>query len=41
MSVTHSEQMAVKQIRDLSHRGIHLKNLTEPLLNIDISTPIG
>ena len=41
MSVTASEQLAVKQIRDLSRRGIHLINLPEPLLNINISTPIG
>lgn len=39
--VAGTEQMAIEIIRDLGHRGIRLKSLTEPFLDVDTSTPMG
>jgi DNA invertase Pin-like site-specific DNA recombinase len=33
--------MAIDLIRDLGRRGVHLRSLTEPFLDVDISTPMG
>lgn len=33
--VAGTEQMAIEIIRDLDHRGIRLKSLTEPFLDVD------
>ncbi len=33
--------MAIEQIRDLGARGVRLKSLTEPFLDVDTSTPMG
>src|SRR5690625_1064947 len=39
--VAGTEQMAIEIIRDLGQRGIRLKSLTEPFLDVDTSTPMG
>lgn len=36
-----TELMAIELIRDLGRRGIRLRSLTEPFLDVDTSTPIG
>lgn len=39
--VAGSEVMAIELIRDLARRGIRLRSLTEPFLDVDTSTPMG
>ena len=39
--VAGTEQMAIELIRDLGRRGIRLRSLTEPFLDVDTSTPMG
>lgn len=39
--IAGTEQMAIEQIRELGHRGIRLRSLTEPFLDVDTSTPMG
>ena len=39
--IAGSEQMAIELIRDLGRRGVRLKSLTEPFLDVDTSTPMG
>lgn len=39
--VAGSELMAIELIRDLARRGVRLKSLTEPFLDVDTSTPMG
>ena len=39
--VAGTEQMAIEIIRDLGRRGVRLKSLTEPFLDVDTSTPMG
>lgn len=39
--IAGSEVMAIETIRDLGNRGIRLKSLTEPFLDVDTSTPMG
>lgn len=39
--VAGSELMAIEIIRDLGNRGVRLKSLTEPFLDVDTSTPMG
>lgn len=39
--IAGTEQMAIEQIRDLGRRGVRLKSLTEPFLDVDTSTPMG
>ena len=39
--VAGTEQMAIEIIRDLGKRGVRLKSLTEPFLDVDTSTPMG
>lgn len=39
--IAGSELMAIEIIRDLGHRGIRLRSLTEPFLDVDTSTPMG
>jgi len=36
-----TEQMAIELIRDLGRRGVRLRSLTEPFLDVDTSTPMG
>lgn len=39
--VAGSERMAIEIIRDLARRGVRLKSLTEPFLDVDTRTPMG
>lgn len=39
--VAGTEQMAIELIRDLGRRGIRLRSLTEPFLDVDTSTQMG
>lgn len=39
--IAGSELMAIEIIRDLGRRGIRLRSLTEPFLDVDTSTPMG
>lgn len=39
--IAGSELMAIELIRDLGRRGIRLRSLTEPFLDVDTSTPMG
>lgn len=39
--VAGSERMAIEIIRELADRGIRIKSLTEPFLDVDTSTPMG
>ncbi|WP_300345584.1 recombinase family protein [Nesterenkonia sp.] len=39
--IAGTERMAIEQIRELGDRGVRLKSLTEPFLDIDTSTPMG
>lgn len=39
--VAGTEQMAIELIRDLGRRGVRLRSLTEPFLDVDTSTPMG
>lgn len=39
--IAGSELMAIEIIRELGQRGIRLKSLTEPFLDVDTSTPMG
>lgn len=39
--VAGTEMMAIEIIRELGRRGIRLKSLTEPFLDVDTSTPTG
>lgn len=39
--VAGSERMAIEIIRDLGARGVRLRSLTEPFLDVDTSTPMG
>lgn len=39
--VAGTERMAIETIRDLGRRGVRLKSLTEPFLDVDTSTPMG
>lgn len=39
--VAGSEVMAIELIRELAARGIRLRSLTEPFLDVDTSTPMG
>lgn len=39
--VAGTEQMAIELIRDPGRRGIRLRSLTEPFLDVDTSTPMG
>ncbi|MDN4472503.1 recombinase family protein [Demequina zhanjiangensis] len=39
--VAGSERLAIEIIRDLGARGIRLRSLTEPFLDVDTSTPMG
>lgn len=39
--VADEERMAIEIIRELGMRGMWIKSLTEPFLNVGISTPMG
>ena len=39
--IAGSEMMAIELIRDLGRRGIRLRSLSEPFLDVDTSTPMG
>lgn len=39
--IAGSELMAIEIIRDLGRRGVRIKSLTEPFLDVDTSTPMG
>ncbi len=39
--IAGSEKMAIEIIRDLARRGVRLKSLTEPFLDVDARTPTG
>lgn len=39
--IAGSERMAIESIRELADRGIKLKSLTEPFLDVDTTTPMG
>lgn len=39
--IAGSELMAIEIIRDLGNRGVRIKSLTEPFLDVDTSTPMG
>lgn len=39
--IAGTEQMAIEQIRALAARGVRLRSLTEPFLDIDPTTPMG
>lgn len=39
--VAGEERMAIELIRDLGERGVRIKSLTEPFLDVDVSTPMG
>ena len=39
--IAGTELMAIELIRDLGRRGVRLRSLTEPFLDVDTSTPMG
>ncbi|WP_370991834.1 recombinase family protein [Arthrobacter sp. HMSC08H08] len=39
--VAGEERMTIEIIRELAERGVRIKSLTEPFLDVDISTPMG
>lgn len=39
--IAGSEQLAIELLRDLGRRGVRLRSLTEPFLDIDTTTPMG
>lgn len=39
--VAGTERMAIEIIRDLAAKGIRLRSLTEPFLDVDTTTPMG
>lgn len=39
--IAGTEQMAIELIRELARRGVRLRSLTEPFLDVDTSTPMG
>lgn len=39
--IAGTERMAIEMIRELGERGIKLRSLTEPFLDIDATTPMG
>lgn len=39
--IAGTEQIAIETIRDLARRGLKLRSLTEPFLDIDTTTPMG
>lgn len=39
--IAGTERIAIEVIRELGARGIRLKSLTEPFLDVDTSTPMG
>ena len=39
--IAGTELLAIELIRDLGRRGVRLKSLTEPFLDVDTSTPMG
>ena len=39
--IAGTELMAIELIRDLGQRGVRLRSLTEPFLDVDTSTPMG
>ena len=39
--IAGTEAMAIEIIRDLGRRGVRLRSLTEPFLDVDTSTPMG
>ncbi|XBH21935.1 recombinase family protein [Jonesiaceae bacterium BS-20] len=39
--IAGTEQMAIELIHDLGKRGVRLKSLTEPFLDVDTSSPMG
>ena len=39
--VAGEERMAIEIIRELGERGVRIKSLTEPFLDVDISRPMG
>jgi DNA invertase Pin-like site-specific DNA recombinase len=39
--IAGTEQIAIELIRDLGTRGVRLRSLTEPFLDVDTSTPMG
>ncbi|MGO2520125.1 MAG: recombinase family protein [Microbacterium sp.] len=39
--IAGSEKMAIELIRELARRGVRLKSLTEPFLDVDTTTPMG
>lgn len=39
--VAGTERMAIETIRELGERGIRLRSLSEPFLDVDTSTPMG
>ncbi len=39
--IAGSEVMAIELIRELARRGVRLRSLTEPFLDVDTSTPMG
>lgn len=39
--VAGTELMAIEIIRDLGRRGVRLRSLTEPFLDVDTATPMG
>lgn len=39
--IAGTEQVAIEQIRDLGRRGVRLRSLSEPFLDVDTSTPMG
>ncbi|WGW11861.1 recombinase family protein [Saxibacter everestensis] len=39
--IAGTEQMAIELICDLGRRGVRLRSLTEPFLDVDTSTPMG
>ena len=39
--IAGSELVAIELIRELGRRGVRLRSLTEPFLDVDTSTPMG
>lgn len=39
--IAGTELMAIELIRDFGRRGVRLRSLTEPFLDVDMSTPMG
>lgn len=39
--IAGSEVMAIELLNELGRRGVSIKSLTEPALNVDMSTPMG